>query len=162
MAYRYKKEFFGEWLRGSNIRREEIKQVLGSSNGNNLQVWLGERDPEPLKDAAKDTGDRAWLPLRHILKLCNHYGLHLSDFIENAEEPPVRQRRGPKTEEDTIENLKEKYEKQMADQQNMMQAAIDAQRETIEAQRETIAALRGRRDKREGTDSAYPMIASEP
>ena len=133
--YKYKKEFFATFMQKNKIRREEIKRVLGTSSGNNLQLWLGEREPEPLQDPSKDTGDRAWLPLRHILKLCNHYGLHLSDFIENAEEPEVKQRRQA-TRTTTSQDLRT-----AAIQQQLMQQRIDHLQE--------VATLREQQRQRE-------------
>lgn len=117
--YKYKKDFFGEWVRRNKIKREEIKRVLGTSSGNNLQLWLGEKEPKPLQDITKDTDDRAWLPLRHILKICNHYGLRLADFIENADEPESRPRR-PQTKTTTDSDLR-----QASATQQLMQQRID-------------------------------------
>lgn len=161
--YKYKKEFFAEWMTKNKIKREEIKRVLNTSSGNNLQLWLGEREPEPLQDPTKDTGDRAWLPLRHILKLCNHYGLLLSDFIENAEEPEVKQRRtSTKTTNATAAPLQQQLLQERIDHlqetKNHLETIISTQAETIQSLREQLAVLR--RDEWDRNNK--PNYVSEP
>lgn len=139
--YRYKKEFFPQWFEENKVKKEEIKRVLNTSSGNNLQIWLGEREPKPLQDPSKDTGDRAWLPLRHILKLCNHYDLSLSDFIENAEEPEANPCRASATPSIQQQQLQERVDHLLETKKNM-EAIISTQAETIQALREQIALLR--------------------
>lgn len=139
--YKYKKEFFAEWKTRNKIKPEEIKRVLKTSSGNNLQLWLGEREPKPLKDPTKDTGDRAWLPLRHILKLCNHYGLALSDFIENAEEPEAKPRLASATPSIQQQLLQERID-HLQEAKNHLETIISTQAETIQSLREQIALLR--------------------
>ncbi|MBP5714777.1 MAG: hypothetical protein J6X07_08790 [Prevotella sp.] len=138
MAYNYKKEFFRDWYEKNkkSIRKEDLKIVLKTSSANNLQYWLLEKPLPPLKEGQPDTGDRDWLPLRCILRLCNHYGLRLSDFIENAEEPRQRKRQ-TKSETKTLAAVKEAYQAAL----DAKEEALTAKDETIAAQRETIAAL---------------------
>ena len=144
MDYHYKKEFFRDWYARNKgkITKKEILQVIRTTSANNLQIWMLEKEPAPMKDGQTDTGDRDWLPLRCILRLCNHYGLRLSDFIENAEEPRQRKRQ-TKSETETLATVKEAY-----------QVALAAKDETIAAQRETIAALQTALG-RKGRDTAF-------
>ena len=139
MAYNYKKEFFRDWYEKNkkSIRKEDLKIVLKTSSANNLQYWLLEKPLPPLKEGQPDTGDRDWLPLRCILRLCNHYGLRLSDFIENAEEPRQRKRQ-TKSETETLAAVKEAYQEALAAKEE----ALAAKNETIRAQQETIEMLK--------------------
>ena len=87
MAYTYKKDFFGKWKRQHGISTSELTRVLNFNSPDKIRIWAGEKAlPEVNNEKLKEE-DRGWIPLKHILKLCNHYGLKLSDFIGNAEEP---------------------------------------------------------------------------
>lgn len=97
MDYCYKKTFFRDWYQANKkeVKKTELMQVLRTSSGNNLNTWLLEKELPPLKDGQPDTGDRDWLPLRCILRLCAYYDLKLSDFIEGAED--IKPRKKAKT-----------------------------------------------------------------
>jgi len=154
MAYFYKKEFFRDWYAKNRreVKKEDLKVVLGTSSGNSLQYWLLERELPPLAAGKTDTGDRDWLPLRCILRLCNKYGLRLSDFIGNAEEPePTAVKRRTKGETETVATVREAYREATeamktahAETVAVLKDTVAALRETIEAQRLTIEALRHR------------------
>ena len=148
MAYFYKKEFFRDWYAKNRreVKKEDLKVVLGTSSGNSLQYWLLEKDLPPLADGKTDTGDRDWLPLRCILRLCNRYGLRISDFIGNAEEPDVTavKRRAAKGETETVATVREAYREATEAMKAAHAETVAALRETIEAQRITIETLRHR------------------
>ena len=122
MGYYYKKEFFREWYEANSatVTKEALKVVLGTSSNNNLQYWLGEKELPALKSSRRiDDSDRGMLPLRCILRLCNHYGLHLSDFIGNAEEPKSDLRGRPSAREMKKDELVTKLsavEKELTDE----------------------------------------------
>ena len=85
MAYTYKKDFFGKWKRQHGISTSELTRVLNFNSPDKIRIWAGEKAlPEVNNEKLKEE-DRGWIPLKHILKLCNHYGLKLSDFIEKLE-----------------------------------------------------------------------------
>ena len=98
MAYFYKKDFFGKWKRKNGISTAELSRVLEFNSPDKIRIWAGEKAlPEVNNGKLKDE-DRGWLPLKHILKLCNHYGLKISDFIENAEEPVPQKKKSDNKE----------------------------------------------------------------
>lgn len=182
--YIYKKEFFGEWLRKSKVKRADVRHLLGSSNEERIQVWALEKPLPPTKRGDKDGEERAMLPLKHILKLCNHYDLSLSDFIENADEPQVKKRRGQGSDDsqevrdmrlellearaDHLQQMasqqeqarcredaiRQEYEQKIAELKRLMQTTIDAQHETILSLREQIE-----RTKKEGDHHPYKIAA---
>lgn len=119
MAYEYNKKFFRDWFEREKIKKKDLLQVIQTSSANNLQIWLLEREPTPLKEGQTDTGDRDWLPLRCILRLCNHYGLKISNFIINAEEPAPQ--KGRKDNRQQLEIAAMKNE--------LLQAKLDHQEE---------------------------------
>lgn len=119
MAYEYNKKFFRDWFEREKIKKKDLLQVIQTSSANNLQIWLLEREPAQLKEGQTDTGDRDWLPLRCILRLCNHYGLKISNFIINAEEPAPQ--KGRKDNRQQLEIAAMKNE--------LLQAKLDHQEE---------------------------------
>ena len=119
MAYEYNKKFLRDWFEREKIKKKDLLQVIQTSSANNLQIWLLEREPTPLKEGQTDTGDRDWLPLRCILRLCNHYGLKISNFIINAEEPAPQ--KGRKDNRQQLEIAAMKNE--------LLQAKLDHQEE---------------------------------
>lgn len=89
MVYRYKKEFLRDFFYKKKMKKKDLMHILDTSSANNVNVWLLERAPLPLKEGQKDTGDREWLPLRCIIYLLNRFPeLRISDFIEGVEDPP--------------------------------------------------------------------------
>lgn len=95
MEYYYKREFLRDWFERNkkSVTKKEMMQVMGTTSANNLQVWMLEKKPPELKPGQTDTGDRDWLPLRCILRLCSRYDLKISDFIGGAEDIKVSRRR---------------------------------------------------------------------
>lgn len=121
MEYYYKREFLRDWFERNkkSVTKKEMMQVMGTTSANNLQVWMLEKKPPELKPGQTDTGDRDWLPLRCILRLCNHYGLKISNFIINAEEPAPQ--KGRKDNRQQLEIAAMKNE--------LLQAKLDHQEE---------------------------------
>lgn len=178
-------------MRKSKVKRSDVRAVLGSNNEARIQIWALEKAPPPAKTADANDDDRVMLPLRHILKLCNHYDLSLSDFIENAEEPPVSRRRGQREGRDgdvsavRLELLQQRIdhvqelrlvretaaaneakirqdcEQQLLKQERLMQQTIDAQREIITDLRKTLEELRGEETKKDGDYHPYQVIAAD-
>lgn len=141
MAYSYKKDFLGKWMKKNGITPYALAEVLHLKSTNNILMWAGINPPRATKKEPKE--DQEWLPLIHILRLCNHYPeLRMSDFIENVEEPKLKKRKVASVNDDA-EAVRREYEKRLADQERLMRTTIDAQRETIEAMKVTIEALRG-------------------
>ena len=94
MAYFYKKDFFGKWKKQKGVSTQELTRVLDFNSPDKIRIWAGEKALPEVSNGKLRDEDRGWIPLKHILRLCNHYGLKLSDFIGNAEEPePQRQRK---------------------------------------------------------------------
>lgn len=83
--YRYKKEFLGEFMRRKGLSAYALKDVLGIKSVNHIDVWSGKK---PLPELERPKEDQGWLPLVHILKICNTYpnDVTLGDFIEGADE----------------------------------------------------------------------------
>lgn len=127
MDYHYKKEFFRDWYARNKgkITKKEILQVIRTTSANNLQIWMLEKEPAPMKDGQTDTGDRDWLPLRCILRLCSHYDLKLSDFIEGAEDIKPKPRK--KAQENA--EITELQLKLAAAKQKLAEAKLDYERE---------------------------------
>ena len=94
MAYFYKKDFFGKWKKQKGVSTQELTRVLDFNSPDKIRIWAGEKALPEVSNGKLRDEDRGWIPLKHILRLCNHYGLKLSDFIGNAEEPePQKQRK---------------------------------------------------------------------
>lgn len=151
MAYKYKKEFFRDWyikMKGK-VKKEDLKRVLRTSSANNIQLWLLEKDPPPLKEGQTDTGDRDWLPLRCILHLCNEYGLKISDFIEDADEPGKPKRRTESREQRQLESrtldaIREAYQialQSKNDEISTLRQLINRQEHIISTQQAEIISL---------------------
>lgn len=134
--YNYKKEFLGEFMRERGITSAQLKKVLGLESQDKIDMWAGRR---PLPETRSPKEDRGWLPLKHILRICNHYDLPLASFIENAEEPPLRRSRRqakpdlPADSRQVIDALRMTIESQ--------KETIAAQQQAIESQRQTIELL---------------------
>lgn len=94
MAYTYKKDFFGKWKRQHGISTSELTRVLNFNSPDKIRIWAGEKAlPEVNNEKLKEE-DRGWIPLKHILRLCNHYGLKLSDFIERRGAGTTERKKG--------------------------------------------------------------------
>ena len=127
MAYTYKKDFFGKWKRQHGISTSELTRVLNFNSPDKIRIWAGEKAlPEVNNEKLKEE-DRGWIPLKHILRLCNHYGLKLSDFIENAEEPaPHKKAKADSRDFDTIRmELELKHIKELNDIHQGYKKTID-------------------------------------
>lgn len=85
--YVYQKDFLGQWMQDNGVKLADVRRVLGLEGTDKIKVWAGQTPPAEIKTEREDRG---WLPLKHILKLCNHYDLPISSFIVNAEEPPTK------------------------------------------------------------------------
>ena len=84
-----------------------------------IRIWAGEKALPKVNNEKLKEEDRGWIPLKHILRLCNHYDLKLSDFIGNAEEP-------------TPQNVRKKSRQQLemtAMKNELLQARLDHQEE---------------------------------
>lgn len=92
MGYFYKKDFFGKWKRENGISTAELTRVLDFNSPDKIRIWAGEKELPEVTNVRLKEEDRGWIPLKHIIRLCNHYGLKLSDFIGNAEEPSPQKR----------------------------------------------------------------------
>ena len=146
--YSYKKDFFGQWKRKNNVSLADLSTVLGTSARDKIKMWAGEAELPEVKDGEKPQEDRGWLPLKHIIRLCNYYeDLKFSDFIENAEEPrqakPVR-RHQSKVGDDTLATVREAYETATAAMKetiSTLKATIKSQEQTIRSHEQTIKAL---------------------
>ena len=167
MAYNYNKEFFRDWFKRmkGKVRKEDLKRVLRTSSANNIQLWLLEKEPPPLKEGQTDTGDRDWLPLRCILYLCNEYGLKISDFIEDAEEPaPAKKRRADDREQRqfesrTLDAIREAYQIALQSKED----EIQAMRQLINNQEHTISTLQAELlSLRHADNPVADHIANEP
>ncbi len=119
MAYFYKKDFFGKWKRKYGISTSELTRVLDFNSPDKIRIWAGEKALPKVNNEKLKEEDRGWIPLKHILRLCNHYDLKLSDFIGNAEEP-------------TPQNVRKKSRQQLeltAMKNELLQARLDHQEE---------------------------------
>ena len=119
MAYFYKKDFFGKWKRKYGISTSELTRVLDLNSPDKIRIWAGEKALPKVNNEKLKEEDRGWIPLKHILRLCNHYDLKLSDFIGNAEEP-------------TPQNVRKKSRQQLemtAMKNELLQARLDHQEE---------------------------------
>lgn len=133
--YKFKKDFFGQWMKKKGLTSYAMMDILGLKSTNHIDVWAGIKPPRDVQSPKEDQG---WLPLVHILKICNRFPdeVSLSDFIENAEEPRQRKRQ-TKSDTETLAAVKEAYQAAL----DAKEGALAAKDETIAAQRETIAAL---------------------
>ena len=136
MAYEYNKKFFRDWFEREKIKKKDLLQVIKTSSANNLQIWLLEKEPAPLKEGQTDTGDRDWLPLRCILHLCNHYGLKSSKFIINAEEPAPQKGRKDNRQQLEIAAMKNELLQAKLDHQEELNAVHAEYREREDRIRE--------------------------
>ena len=139
MSYRYKKDFLGKWMKKKGITSYALMDILHLKSTNNIDMWAGLKPPRKTKNKPKE--DQEWLPLLHIIRLCNHYpDLKFSDFIENAEEPKTVRRRQRPTEDIGEESLRDVIE---AQRQTIaaLQQTVAAQQETIRSQREAMETM---------------------
>ena len=124
MAYVYKKDFFGSWKKKKGISTAEIGRVLNFNSPDKIRIWAGEKELAEVNSTKLKDEERGWIPLKHILRLCNHYGLKISDFIENAEEPAQPKRQ--KTEGSTDNRHRQQL---TALQMELLQTKLDHQQE---------------------------------
>ena len=166
MAYKYNKEFFRQWFEREKIKKKDLLQVIKTSSANNLQIWLLEKEPAPLKEGQTDTGDRDWLPLRCILHLCNHYGLKISDFIVNAEEPAPQKGRKDTRQQQELAALKMELLQARLDHQEELNAVHAEYREREDRIREqydkTIQELLRRLTAGQVTTESIGAMVNEP
>lgn len=166
MAYEYNKKFFRDWFEREKIKKKDLLQVIKTSSANNLQIWLLEKEPAPLKEGQTDTGDRDWLPLRCILHLCNHYGLKISDFIINAEEPTAHKIRKDHRQQLEIAAIKNELLQAKLDHQEELNAVHAEYREREDRIREqydkTIQELLKRLPDKQATMESISSMVNDP
>jgi len=166
MAYEYNKKFFRDWFEREKIKKKDLLQVIQTSSANNLQIWLLEREPTPLKEGQTDTGDRDWLPLRCILRLCNHYGLKISNFIINAEEPAPQKGRKDNRQQLEIAAMKNELLQAKLDHQeeiNAIHAKYLEREDRIREQYEkTIQELLKRLPDKQATMESISSMVNDP
>ena len=166
MAYEYNKKFFRDWFEREKIKKKDLLQVIQTSSANNLQIWLLEREPTPLKEGQTDTGDRDWLPLRCILRLCNHYGLKISNFIINAEEPAPQKGRKDNRQQLEIATMKNELLQAKLDHQeeiNAIHAKYLEREDRIREQYEkTIQELLKRLPDKQATMESISSMVNDP
>lgn len=166
MAYEYNKKFFRDWFEREKIKKKDLLQVIQTSSANNLQIWLLEREPAPLKEGQTDTGDRDWLPLRCILRLCNHYGLKISNFIINAEEPAPQKGRKDNRQQLEIAAMKNELLQAKLDHQeeiNAIHAKYMEREDRIREQYDkTIQELMKRLPDKQATMESISSMVNDP
>jgi len=166
MAYEYNKKFFRDWFEREKIKKKDLLQVIQTSSANNLQIWLLEREPTPLKEGQTDTGDRDWLPLRCILRLCNHYGLKISNFIINAEEPAPQKGRKDNRQQLEIAAMKNELLQAKLDHQEEINAIhakyLDREDRIREQYEKTIQELLKRLPDKQATMESISSMVNDP
>lgn len=166
MAYEYNKKFFRDWFEREKIKKKDLLQVIQTSSANNLQIWLLEREPTPLKEGQTDTGDRDWLPLRCILRLCNHYGLKISNFIINAEEPAPQKGRKDNRQQLEIAAMKNELLQAKLDHQEEINAIhakyLEREDRIREQYDKTIQELLKRLPDRQATMESISSMVNDP
>lgn len=120
--YSYNRDFLGEWMRKEGIKLADVKRVLGLEGSDKIKMWAGQT---PLPDVKNDRDDRGWMPLKHILKICNHFDLPLSSFIVNAEEPVTKKIRSARQQATADDRAAESQ----AIRLELLQTRLDHQRE---------------------------------
>lgn len=81
-------------MRRKGLSAYALKDVLGIKSVNHIDVWSGKK---PLPELERPKEDQGWLPLVHILKICNTYpnDVTLGDFIEGADEDVLQEKCQP-------------------------------------------------------------------
>lgn len=77
--YRFKKEFLGQWMQENKISANMLAKILGVKSVNNIYEWAGLRSDN---NETNQSDNRGWLPLRHIISICNHFNLPITSFFE--------------------------------------------------------------------------------
>ena len=166
MAYTYKKDFFGKWKRQHGISTSELTRVLNFNSPDKIRIWAGEKAlPEVNNEKLKEE-DRGWIPLKHILRLCNHYGLKLSDFISNAEEPAPQKIRKDTRQQEELASLKLELLQARLDHQeelNAVHAEYREREDRIRAQYDkTIQELLRRLPDHQATMESIGAMVNDP
>lgn len=146
MSYVYKRDFLGKWMKKNGITSYALAEILHLKSTNNIDMWAGFKPPRETKKEPKE--DQDWLPLIHILRMCNHYpDLKLSDFIENAEDPkPARRRQEKDNVESALRQIIDALKEAIASHKK----TIAAQEETIRNQKLAIDMLQQKQNRTEG------------
>lgn len=160
MSYIYKKEFLGQWMRENGITPYALMDVLGVKSVNNIMDWAGIKPKPRGKKTPKE--DDGWLPLVHILKICNTQGLPLSSFIENAEDEPAKKVRkkgcAGLTEADEVRYLKR--ENELLNQVNSLHEQLGKARDQIVQLQAQLAEARKPGTERHGLSDEKGATAS--
>lgn len=162
-CYRYKKEFLGKWMKENGLSSYAVADILGLKSVNNIEVWAGQKPPRATQ---KPKEDQEWMPLIHILRICNTKDIPLSSFIEDVQDEQMvakRQRRDRETtskqalelkeaelnheretrrlmeqHQEEMRLLREEHKKAMEKQEQMMQRTIDSQLAQIKMMQERL------------------------
>lgn len=177
----YNYGFLERWRSKHRVEKEEIMNVIGAHSRNNLDEWLGvSKSQREARDKGREPVKKM-LPLQHVLALCNHYGIDLTDFFVQDGRPMGKQaKRGGQSPGDVsllevkvdfyekMEIMRKEYDQRMesamktiADQgqliKEMQEAAIEQQRFIQELQGMISAQHAGRQEITEG---GYPSAGS--
>ena len=139
----YNYDFLERWRVSHRVEKEEMMRVIGAYSRNNLDEWLGvSKQQREAREKGQEPAKKM-LSLKHILSLCNHYGIDLLDFFESGGQPLSKlvKKASPQESETSLLELKVSfYEKMEGMRQEYDQRISDASK-TIAEQEQLIKDL---------------------